>query len=293
MKDQDLYYEESGKIHPLRFVIASVLSIGVAIVLGYVYTLAIVYIPIIYLNFIATLFFGAALGAMYRILIWLSHSRNKRANLLLAVGIGLLANYFQWTAFIVWAFSDGFPDFQLYLINITWLVTDGDLFGTIAEINKVGMWSVFGATVTGFGLTAIWIVEALIIAAGPVIISFQIKTAPYSENRSRWYVKYTLFNDFESIPATTKLIEELKENPIAVIEGLGNGAANRHTKIHVFKLKGEEDQYLTIEKVVVDSREGSKKTGEILVNNFRISKQQADAILEKFEHKRNWFSFLF
>jgi hypothetical protein len=212
---------------------------------------------------------------------------------LLAVGIGLLANYFQWTAFIVWAYSDGFPDFQMYLINLTWLITDGDLFGIIAEINEVGMWSVFGATVNGFGLTAIWIVEALIIAAGPVIISFQIKTPPYSENLSRWYAKYTLFNDFESIPATTKLIEELKEDPLKVIEGLGNGAATRHTKIHIFYLKGEEDQYLTIEKVFIGSQEGSKKTSEILVNNFRITSQQAISIREKFENKRDWFSFLF
>lgn len=122
--------------------------------------------------------------------------------------------------------------------------------------------------------------------AGPIVAIVKTKIYPYSEFLGKWYDKYTLFKDFESISTVTKLKGELSTDPLKSIDSLGKGTGLRHTKVHLFYLKHEDKQYLTFEKIFIEGQGKGKKNSSIAINNFQINKSDADLILEKYENKR-------
>lgn len=286
MEDQELFYTESGKINLIKQSLSYGFCIVVALLLGYVYSTIIVFIPIVYFNFLVTVGFGIGLGLICRVLVRFSHNRSKRSQLIQAIIIGLLANYFQWTAYILFAYNGTIPGIELYFSNLHWIVIPKNFFAALSEINRIGTWSIFGITFKGFALTFIWIVEFLLIMAGPIVAIVKTKIYPYSELHQQWYHKYTLFKDFESLSAANNFINELASEPVKTIENLRKGSGLRHTKIHVFYLKDVEKQYLTFEDIFIEDRGKGKKHSSIIINNIMINKSSAKNILDTFENKR-------
>lgn len=286
MNNRELFYQESGQINPLKQSLSYMICIGVALVLGYLYSIAIMVIPIVYLNFLITLGFGLVLGFISKSLIRFSHNRSKMSQMIQAITIGFLANYFQWTAYISYAYNGIIPSFSLYLSDLQWIIIPENFFTAIGEINRVGVWSMFGITFNGFGLASIWFVEFLIIVAGPIIAVFKTNIYPYSELLSKWYPKYTLFKDFEALSTGKKMMNDLKSDTLKAIESLGKGTGLRHTKIHLYYLKGEEKQYLTFEKIFIEEQGKGKRNRSLLINHFMINSRDAERILERFENKR-------
>lgn len=285
MENQDLFYQESGRVDPLRLVLSYVLCLIVALFLGYVYTGIIIFIPIVYLNFLITAGFGMILGFICKLSVRLTHNRDKRSQFTQAIVIGIFANYFQWTAYILYAYEGGIPEISEYLQNLHWIMVPRYFVSAIIDINRVGLWSVFGFTFNGFGLTVVWLIEALIIIAGPILAVHKTKIYPYSEKLNKWYPKYTLFNDFEPVVTVNKLIRDLTDDPLQAIKDLGKGNGLRHTKIHLFYFKDEENQFLTFEKIYIESQGRGNKNSSVLINNFKISKEVADTILSNYKHK--------
>jgi len=286
MDNKELYYQESGQINPMKQNLSYAICIGLALLLGYLYSVLIIFIPFVYLNFLITVGYGLSLGLICKALVRFSHNRSKKNQIIQAVVIGLLTNYFQWTAYILYVYNGAIPNIELYFSNLNWIIIPKNFFIAIAEINRFGTWSIFGITLNGFGLTVIWIIEFLIIMAGPIVAIVQTKIYPYSELLEKWYHKYTLFNDFESISTVTQLIGELSSDPLKSIDSLGMGSGLRHTKVHLFYLKDEDKQYLTFEKIYIEGQGKGKKNSSIVINNFKINKSDAELILEKYENKR-------
>ena len=284
MNTQNLYYQESGNVHIVRLTMAYAIFIALAMVLGYIYTLLSIFIPFVYLNFFITTGFGVVLGMLCRVLIRVSHARNKQSRVMLAVIVGLLANYFQWTAYISYAYNGEIPSVTEYLSNLSWIVMPKNFLAAIGEIYQYGTWSMFGATVKGLPLAIIWILEAVIIVGSPVLAILKTEVYPYSEVLLRWYPKYTLFNDFESIAAAGILTGQLREDPVKALEALGLGTGHRHAKVHLYYLKEEANQYLTFENVYIE-RGKDTKNREVVINNFAIDGATAERILETFQHK--------
>lgn len=288
MSTKQAFYQESGKINPLKQSISYLISIPIALILGYVYSVLIIFIPIIYLNFLIGIGLGLALGFICQFLFRLNHNRSKRSRIIQAVVIGLLVNYFQWLAYILWAFDGTMPGVDLYLLNLHWILNPESFFAAIVDINNVGVWEMFGTQLKGFGLSLIWIFEFLIIMAGPIVAVIKSHAVPYSELQQKWYPKFTLFLDFESFSAVNQLMIDLESNPLNTIEELGKGSGNRFVKIHVFYLKEENHQYLTFEKIHIEvKKDGKTKTNSsIILNNFRINSTDAKEILDKFENSK-------
>lgn len=115
---------------------------------------------------------------------------------------------------------------------------------------------------------------------------YKTKAYPFSELLNKWYPKYTLLKDFESVSAIGNMTRNLETDPLKSIQELKYGSAYRHTKIHLFYLKDDPNQYLTFENVYVDNRGQGKKNRTIIINNFKIDKESAQKIFENFEHKR-------
>jgi hypothetical protein len=288
MEKKDLYfhYQESGKINPLGLVMAYGICAALGIFLGYIYSLIVILLPLVYINFLITCGFGLILGVINRIVVRLTHNRNKKSQLVLALFSGLLSTYFQWIAYLLFAIDGEIPSLSLYLSNLHWIVYPQELYALVAELNSIGLWSIFGAPLNGPVLTFIWFLEAFIIIGMPIIAVYKTKVYPYSEFLGDWYPKFTLHHHFESIATVNKLLTDLQRDTLSAIKALGNGTGNRHTKIHVFYAKDEDKQYLTFEKIFIEGQGTGKTISTVLINNFTIDRKTAESILANFDHKR-------
>lgn len=289
MQNDNRFYQESNNFHPARMAISILVCLFIALVLGYAYSILIWIIPLIYLNFLATIGFGIVLGMVVKILIRLGHIRHFNIKILLAVMAGLFANYFQWTTFILYAGLGHIPSVGEYLANLGWIFSPSGFFAMLGEINRVGLWSMFGMQINGFVLTIIWLVEFLIILGLPVMAAMQATVFPYSEKLGKWYPKFTLSDDYEPVSAVQKILEGLQSKPLETIQQLQPGSGWRYSKIHIYYLPEEEKQYLAIEKVYIENRGAGKANHEIMVNNFSINKKSADLILNNFRNKKEKF----
>ena len=243
-------------------------------------------VPIIYFKILITFGLGITLGYIIKFMVRITHNRNQKSKITQALIFGILANYFQWTAYILFAYNGKAPNLTEFLLNLHWLIHPRVFIDAISEINKVGMWSIFGVVVNGFGLTFIWIMEALIIIAIPIVAIIKTKIYPYSELLNRWFPKYTLFKDFGSIAAVNAITKELQSDPIKTINSLGKGTGIRHSKAHLFYHKDEKVAYLTFEEIFIEDAGKGKKKKDIIINNFTINKGTAENILSQFDHKK-------
>lgn len=286
MNQNNYFYEESGNINFLSSAISFLICGFLALVFGYVYSSLISIIPIVYANFLLTIVFGVSIAYLVKILVRLTHNRYRKSQMILALFTGIMANYFQWTTYILFLYNGGIPSINELFQNLHWLVVPENMFHNIIEINKFGSWGIFGIPFNGFVLTFIWILEALIIAGIPVLLIYKSNTFPYSEDLNKWYPKFTILKDFESISFMDSLTKSLLVEPISAIESLGKGHGLRHSKLHLYYLENEENQYLSFENIFVEQQGKGKTTKTLMINNFLISKQVAMELKEKYENKR-------
>ncbi|MCG8700710.1 MAG: hypothetical protein MI922_21840, partial [Bacteroidales bacterium] len=279
MRNNELFYQASGKVNPVKMILSYAIIIGVTIFLAYAYSVLVTVIPIVYFNFILTIAFGMGLGLSCKTFARLMHNRCIKSQTLQAIVIGLLANYFQWTAYVIFVNSGTIPGIDSYLAGI---IGSKNLFVTMAELYRIGNWSIFGFTLNGPVLGIIWIVEFALIIAGPVFIVVKSKIHPYSESLQKWYRKHTLLNDFESIAGAKRMTDALVADPINAIEELGKGSATMHTKIHVYFLKDEEVQYLNFERIFIEGHGKGKTNSTTVINNFKIDNEVAQYILDNY-----------
>lgn len=289
MNPHVLFYEPSGRIHPIGLAAAYLVGLLVTSLLGYLYTLIIQFVPLIYLNFLVTVGFGIALGVLVRLLTKLTHNRSLQHQLLLAILLGLFANYFQWVGFVLYAILGAMPGIEGYYLNLGIITDPATFFGVIGEINRVGMWEVFGITANGGILAIIWLIEFAIIAAFPVIGVYKAKPIPYAEDLQTWYPKYELDTDFEAIIGPDRFVEQLRENALTALQALEPGKAWNYSIAHIHYLPEATHQYLSIEKVYIEERGQGRKEVEVIIHNFRLDRQMAKAILDAYpHHQERW-----
>jgi hypothetical protein len=233
---------------------------------------------------------GIILGMTSKTLVRLTHNRNKRSQLVQALIFGLFAYYFQWGAFVLYAVTGELPSISEYFTFAGWIIFSKPYIDVITEINRIGMWSMFGIPFNSYALTIIWIIEFLIIIGLPIYAIYKANVFPYSELLKKWFPKLTINNDFEPIATVGLLTQNLNENALKAIQDLGYGTASRYSKIHIFYLKDEESQYLSVEKIFIE-RKGNKNC-DTLIDNFPIDTTTAKSILESFSFKRERFEVI-
>lgn len=292
MENHNLYYQESKKLNPIGFAIAYAIYLVVALVLGYIYSVITTIVPFVYLNVVITIGLGLILGFVIRITVRLTHNRNKRSQYIQAFALGFLVSLFQWVTYMIQLFAGDIPSLSMFFSNLFEVVLPQNFFPMMATINKVGVWSIFGVTLNGFWLGFIWVFETIIIISMPIVAVYHTKVYPYSELLRKWYPKYTLIQDFESVSTLNQLEKRLSINSLVAIQDLGKGTGYRHSKIHLFYHKNETRHYLTIEKVYIEGRGTGKKKSELVVNNFEINKGAAQSILDSFESKKERIDIL-
>lgn len=279
------YYQESGHVNYTGILITMLATLMLSCILGYLYVVLTVFVPFPYLNFFFAVGVGLVMGMVLRILFKLTHNRSLKSRITMSIVSGLLVCYFQWATYIQYLLNGEFPSPQEFLSGEFINLWQYDVAGILQLIYNTGSWSIFGVQFRGLPLGIVWLLEALIFLYMPFNAARSMPVYPYSEVMNKWYPKFTLTNDFESVGAGSNFVKQVLEDPLGAIQSLGLGEAFRHIKIHLFVQPNEETQYLVVEKIFVEDRGSGKRTATPLIKNLSIPGKDAEQILKHFEHK--------
>jgi hypothetical protein len=278
-----VYYQESNQINGPKLAMAYVFCFLIAIVVAYAYMIIIVMLPLIYIGCAMPIIFGVGLSFVVRFITRMTHNRNRKSRYVLAVAMGLFLTYFQWVIFLLYAYELRLPSFGTYLANIGLPFYMEGIWELIVEINKFGLWEVFGEVISGFSLTVIWVLEFVLLIGALLIYTVSVRAYPYAEDKEQWYKKYTLEDEYK-IAGGIKLTADLNQDAYKTIKELGYGQGNRHAKIHLYYLEQSSYHYLDVERIMI-SRD-AKKEADLLIEAIRIDNKTAKSLLDNFEHKQ-------
>ena len=182
MTNEMLFYKESGRIGVGAIVIMILAGVLVALLLGFVYAYAVFYIPFIYLNFILTFFYGAAVGFAVMWAGRVGKARNTLAISIFGVLMGVVAVYTQWV-FWVHALTGSTEG-----IDATFLWSPANLWGFLNLVAENGVWSFgrSGEPVKGVILWIVWAIEAGIIVFAAMWVSRLGAGGVFCERCDRW-----------------------------------------------------------------------------------------------------------
>ncbi len=227
-----MYYQPSGKISALPAIVGIVGIILTGIVLGFVYTYAVWYIPFIYVNFFLTL--GAGLGAAFAIkqLIRLLKSRSGKYNMALGLLAGLVLIYTNWAVWVDLVVNSqnsynlgnnriGITVSSSSIDNLMILFTHPSLIWDLAwKINDVGTWGIRGATISGGFLTVIWVIEALMLLGVSFISGWGADMEPFDESTNQWAEKQEAQSNFAFIVNPEEFKSELEARHYQLLQNL-------------------------------------------------------------------------
>lgn len=149
----DLFYRHSGKAPIAGLLCLGVAGPAAALVLGWIYGYAILWIPWVYLAAVLPLLLGAGVGAVVAGSARLGKIRSVGLVAVSGAALGVAAAYVQWVAWLTGAGA------ELGLADV------GLVRAALGAVAAEGAWSVFGWEPTGGSLYAIWGLEGLVIVA--------------------------------------------------------------------------------------------------------------------------------
>jgi hypothetical protein len=172
-------YRHSGTVPIGGAILTGVVGLVTALVCGVIYTFAVAYIPFIYLNFLFTLGFGAAIGCAVS---WGS-TAGKIRNTFLVTAIAwvcaLLGIYTEWgvtpIALVGWN--------EIGLFGFDPLA----MFAFMQFLYQEGSWGISGdQNLTGIPLLCVWLIEAGVVIGMTHVMSRVNVGIPFCEQCDQW-----------------------------------------------------------------------------------------------------------
>lgn len=169
-------YAHSGEYAVGGLVTSLLVAAAGAAALGFAYGYALYYVPLIYLSVLGTLALAFGVGWVSRFGLHRGHVRNGG----MATVVGLVASLAAlWGAWVAW--THALVEFEALLLS------PGSIGELASVVAQEGAWSIFGWTPTGAAQWGFWIVEALIIVGGGMLMAVSLHAAvPYCEDCRRW-----------------------------------------------------------------------------------------------------------
>jgi len=267
------------------------LTASVAFGVSYLYGIVSAVIPLIYLMFVCTVFFGTILGYVTIFSNYFSKQLHQPSKLGIAALSGVFAWYCSWVSYIIFLGRDQvISTSEAYFTNLTLLFQPTEVFRIMGEINGIGLWAIGDIPLRGSTLTIFWVLEAIVIIGVPIILVFKQHEQPFSEKHNSWYREFILEKDFGSVFGLPSFKEDLTQNPIETIDGIGFGKANLYTQVSIYYLPQEGVQYLSLFDIRID-REDKTEKNEI-VHLIEISTQDAQHLMDKWKAKKSLVPFL-
>lgn len=181
-------YKHSGRVPPAGLVVALLILIPSAIMLGVIYSGGVVFVPFIKLRGLLTCVYGGALGGLVGIVC---RTTKFRSNLfvgfmtILAIVVSYYASWAVHAAFVIWRF-DGWSDDVVASGIAGWLPQN--IYAWSSYIHDEGLWAMGknGGAMSGIGVCILWLVEFLVIAGVAWVARSTYGTAPFCEDCNQW-----------------------------------------------------------------------------------------------------------
>ncbi|MDR0248150.1 MAG: hypothetical protein LBI44_00580 [Oscillospiraceae bacterium] len=203
---RECYYTPSGKVTGGFFLMLSLLCAFFVPVLSAAYVYFVYYTPWIYLNIIAAVVCGAALGAVTDRAARLGKARSPAVVALCAVAAVAVMKYVQWCFYIPLVYDESYGLYERYegyslsfgqrlSEALRYLPRPGEVYKGALSVNEFGVWGLTpgradrhaGDNVTGTALLAVWLGEFAFMAAGSALTSRNASGFPFSETANDWY----------------------------------------------------------------------------------------------------------
>jgi hypothetical protein len=267
------FYRHSG-IVPFGGLVQTVFAgVGTAISLGIAYSYAMVYIPIIYLNFLGTVAFGFTLGYLVKMSARSGRIRNHWVPAAIGFVSGLVGLYFAWGADMLarrWlppqaGFLAAFNP-QILWIYVQWAYENG-------------LWT-FGAhaqgPVTGIPLALVWLAEAgTIVGLATGLPWSEIRNWVFCENCGWWETIESNLTYFSAVDAD-KIADRLKQDDLSVLREMPAAQPSdlKYLRLHLATCETcDEGNYLDLEQVTVtiDKKGNAKSKSKLLVRKLQVA----------------------
>jgi hypothetical protein len=179
------YYRYSGQINVVGVFAALLLGVPAGVLMGAVYSAAVIYIPYIKLRLCFTILFGMGLGAFPAWLMKKMKVRNIPVSLAVVGVVTLISYYFSWAsweAMVLREVSNFAPLVKLLTHPLAVL--------RVAQvIDETGTWTMGGIdAMKGLPLLIIWSTEALTVFGGSVLTVKKMLHQPFCEKCGQWCV---------------------------------------------------------------------------------------------------------
>jgi len=264
------YYEHSGAFDLLSPVYMALLGGAGALVLGGIYGIATMYMPVVELNIAATVCLGIAIGWLVGKGGELGKVRSRAILTVFAILLALLADYAGW---ITWLLA--YYEFKGFVVN------PADVAAALREVAENGAWSIGlinGFTPTGVVLYIIWATEAALIAALSAVFAWRVvRHIPFCETCRRWVKDKTALPARESVVGGGAIRAALEAGDLGPLQALKpllfNGKAWTETEL-LRCPQCAELHLLTVKSVRIskDSKGKESKNEEDIVRNLIVSR---------------------
>lgn len=244
--------------------------------------------PIIYLGIVATVGFGLVFGVGYRILSKIAKVRDMKFILYSAGALILLGMYFSWSAYLGYLLVEFEDLFSFYLESLGGLMNIEVYSEIVASILSTGAWEVFDTPINGVVLGFVWLAELAIVVYTAFKILRAYKPGPFSERFNKWYTKYRLHDEYQSLPLTKGLSEIEGTSISEKIRNLEKGRSTRFGRISIFYLEHAQQGYLLYENMGRDSQ-GKKEEATIAIDYLSISTTEAKQIIDNYFGKKQFY----
>lgn len=267
MKNSSVYYSHSGRVGPVGFPLLIASGLLSSAVLSVAYSLAIHYIPFVYLDAIMPFVFGAGMGYGICWGVKTGHVRNSAAALVVAFASGVIGIYLSWVGAL------------FILSGFEVLVFDPlALIGFIQGIAVDGVWSLKSWTPTGWALYAFWIAEAAIVILYPIIhVSNYMGECIYCEKTGKWTDEEEVVGPFESISDPDSFRARIESGDYSQLLNMKKIAESADFSAVVFKGASDCSDFhlFSIKNVSLSTNDkGEVKTKEAYVAKHVLSNRE-------------------
>ncbi|HKD37572.1 MAG TPA: hypothetical protein VKB78_12255 [Pirellulales bacterium] len=269
-------YIHSGKAPLTGLMMAMLTGLATAVVLGVAYAFAVVYIPIVYLNMLLTMGFGAAIGGAVGYTAKLGHVRSRLMPSMVAAVCGLVGLYIAWGADAlarvgVPVGGDVFDAFRPELLSAYMKFFYENGFWAIGH----GVGNNNQQMVSGIALAAVWLAEAGIIVGVAAFVSWvTLGHAVYCEHCEKWARSQKNVQRL-TIGMPDTAIAQIAAGDLSLLDAWprANPADQFFVRLNLDFCDGcENSNYLTMERVVtqIDKKGNPKQVVTAIVKRMPI-----------------------
>jgi hypothetical protein len=266
-------YSHSGVIPTGGALICLVGSAVATALLAAIYALIIRFVPWVYLNFLATLGFGLAIGFMVAVLGKWGKIRNKSFILFAWLFTLAVGYYFYWVVTIWTVGGISLNDFHPQAV---WSYAE--------HLFQFGSWSLGFGNVTGWFLVAFWLAEIGCLGWFSYTVALAEIDQPFCETCNRWTETekgVAMYNAFGSEPEWDNL--KLGDYSVLTRLPLLTSSLPHYVRVDVEHCpQCGNSNYLNIYKVSVktDDEEDESTEQTKIISNVILSQEQLTFVRE-------------